>query len=184
MDMQHLDTILIWMVAIFGVSVLLHIGVLAGLAIGMSKAVKQAKQYAEQMEVKVLPVLASTQEVLQQTKSLITRLEPKLEAAATDLSDITRMAREETTRLSASADDIAERFRRQADRVAHMTETTLDGVERASHFLNSAVTTPVRQASGFLAAARAVISALRQPAPPPPGHPADEDYQRERQQFV
>lgn len=183
MDMQHLDTILIVMVAIFGVSVLLHIGVLAGLAIGMSKAVKQAKEYAEQMEGKVLPVLASTQEVLQQTKSLIVRLEPKLEAAATDLSDITRMAREETSRLTTSADEIAERFRQQAERVAQMTDTALNGVERASHFLNSAVNTPVRQASGFLAAARAVITSLRQPSPRQ-SHPTDEEYQQERQQYV
>ncbi|UWZ86580.1 hypothetical protein [Occallatibacter riparius] len=184
MDMQHLDTILIVMVAIFGVSVLLHIGVLAGLAIGMSKAVKQAREYGQEMEEKVLPVLASTAEVLQQTKSLIVRLEPKLEAAATDLSDITRMAREETSRLTTSADEIAERFRQQAERVAQMTDTALNGVERASHFLNSAVNAPARQASGILAAAKAVISSLRQPTSPRPSQPTDEDYQRERQQYV
>ena len=183
MDMQHLDTILIWMVVMFGVSVLLHIGVLLGLWLGMNKAVKQAKQYAEQMEVKVLPVLASTHEVLQQTKSLITRLEPKLEAAATDLSDITRMAREETAHISTSANEIADRFRRQAERVAQMTDTALDGVERASHLINSAVTTPVRQASGVIAAARAVISTLRQPSARH-SEPSDEDYQRDRQQYV
>ena len=184
MDMQHLDTILIWMVAFFGLSVLLQVFVLAGMAWGMSRAVKQAKEYAEQLEGKVLPVLASTQEVLLQTKSLIVRLEPKLEAAATDLSDITRMAREETSRLTTSADEIAERFRQQAERVAQMTDTALNGVERASHFLNSAVNAPARQASGILAAAKAVISSLRQPSSPRPEHPTDEDYQRERQQYV
>src|SRR3974390_1322049 len=111
MDMQHLDTILIVMVAVYGVSVVLHVFVLAGLALGMNKAVKQAKQYAEQMEVKVLPVLASTHEVLQQTKALVTRLEPKLEAAATDLSDITRIAREQTAHISTTASETTEQFR-------------------------------------------------------------------------
>ncbi len=183
MDMQHLDTILIVMVAVYGVSVLLHISVLAGLALGMNKAVKQAKQYAEQMEVKVLPVLASTREVLEQTKALVTRLEPKLDAAATDLSDITRMVREETARISASADEITQRFRHQAERVAQMTENAVDGVEKATSLINSAVAGPVRQASGFIAAARAIVSTLRQPRPHS-SHPTDEDYQRERQQYV
>lgn len=184
MDMQHLDTILIWMVALFALSVLLQIIVLVSLAWGMRQAVKQAKEYAERVEEKVLPVLASTQEVLQQTKALVTRLEPKLEAAATDLSDITRMAREETARISTTATEITDRFRHQAERVAQMTEAALEGVERASHVINSAVTTPVRQASGVIAAARAIIGALRQPSAARQSHPADEDYQPERQQYV
>jgi DNA anti-recombination protein RmuC len=184
MDMQHLDTILIVMVAVYGVSVLLHISVLAGMALGMNKAVKQAKQYAEQMEIKVLPVLASTREVLEQTKALVTRLEPKLDAAATDLSEITRMAREETARISATADELTQRFRGQAERVAQMTETAVDGVERASEMINNAVAGPVRQASAVVAAARAIISTLRRPVAHHPSHPADEDYQQERQQYV
>jgi methyl-accepting chemotaxis protein len=181
MEMQHLDTILIVMVAVYGVSVLL---VLAGLWMGMNKAVKQAKLYAEQMEMKVLPVLASTREVLEQTKALVTRLEPKLDAAATDLSEITRMAREETARISATADELTQRFRGQAERVAQMTETAVDGVERASEMINNAVAGPVRQASAVVAAARAIISTLRRPVAHHPSHPADEDYQQERQQYV
>ncbi len=47
-------------------------------------------------------ILLSAQETLQHTKALVTRLEPKLDAAATDMSEITRMAREETARISAS----------------------------------------------------------------------------------
>jgi methyl-accepting chemotaxis protein len=184
MDMQHLDTILIVMVAVYGVSVLLHISVLAGLWLGVNKGLKQAKQYAEQMEEKVLPVLASTREVLEQTKALVTRLEPKLDAAATDLSDITRMAREETARISATADEITQRFRGQAERVAVMTETAVDGVERASEMINHAVAGPVRQASAVVAAARAILSTLRRPVVHHPSHPADEDYKQERQQYV
>jgi uncharacterized protein YoxC len=184
MDMQHLDTILIVMVAVYGVSVLLHISVLAGLAIGMNKAIKQAKQYADQMEAKVQPVLTSALETLQQTKALVSRLEPKLDAAATDMSAITRIAREETTRLRASADEITDRVRRQAEHAERITNDALNGVERVGNFLNSAVNTPVRQASGFIAAARAIIDTLRRPVPPRHSHPTDEEIRRERQQYV
>jgi hypothetical protein len=65
-----------------------------------------------------------------------------------------------------------------------MTDTALDGVERASHLINTAVTTRVRRASGILAAARAVVGSLRHPSSARHSHPADEDYERERQQYV
>lgn len=184
MESQHLDTILIVMVAVYGVSVLLHIAVLAGLAIGANKAIKAARQYADEMDARIRPVLNSSQELLDHTKALVARIEPKLEAAAGDMAEIARLAREETTRVTASANEITDRIRRQAERVDSMTTSALDGVEKASNFLNHAVNTPVRQASGFLAAARAVINTLRQPAPPRRGRPSDEDIREERQQYV
>lgn len=163
--MQHLDTILIVMVAIYGVSVLLHIIVLLGLAIGMSKAIKAAKEYGDELRVKLHPVLQSSHEILEQTKALLSKLEPKLESAAGDLADITRTARDETAKLSASAEEITERIRRQAERVEAMTDSALNGVERARHAVNEAVNVPVRQVSGVVAAAKAVINTLRQPSP-------------------
>jgi uncharacterized protein YoxC len=184
MESQHLDTILIVMVAIYGVSVLLHIAVLAGVAIGANKALKSARQMADEMEARVKPVLQSTHELLTQTKSLVTRLEPKLEAAAGDLADITRMAREETSKITASADEITGRIRKQAERMDTMTSNTLDGIEKAGHVLNVAVNAPVKQMSGIVAAARAVINTLRQPATPRRGRPTEEEIRADRQQYV
>ena len=42
MDTQHLDTILIVMVAVYGASVLLQVGVLAGAAWGMTGVIAEA----------------------------------------------------------------------------------------------------------------------------------------------
>jgi len=170
--MQDTNHILIVLVTIFGVAVLLQVAVLAGLAITGMKALKMAKEYAEgmreyaeDMRTKIVPVLHSSQVVLDQSKALIARLEPKLDAAAGDLAEITRTAREETTRLSESAQEITERIRRQAERVDGMTTSALNGVDKVSHFLNEAVNAPVRQVNGIVAAARAIISTLRAPAP-------------------
>jgi methyl-accepting chemotaxis protein len=184
MESQHLDTILIVMVAIYGVSVLLHIAVLVGVAIGANKAIKAARHYAEEMDAKIRPVLTSTHDVLEQTKALVSKLEPKLEAAAGDLAEITRVAREETTRISASAEEISGRIRRQAERVDNMTSSALNGVERAGQLLNVAVTAPVKQVSGFVAAARAVVNTLRQPAAPRGRPRTEEEIRADRQQFV
>src|SRR4051812_2348796 len=102
MDAQHLDTLLMIMVGIFGFSVLLNVFALAGAAIFMNKAMKAARQYCDEVRTKIEPVLDSSRELIEQTRTLMTRLEPKLEAAADDLADITRTVREETKRVSDS----------------------------------------------------------------------------------
>lgn len=184
MDSQHLDTILIIMVAIFGVSVLLQLIVLGGAAIAMSKALKAAKEYADDMRGKIEPVLHSSHELLEKTRTLMARLEPKIEAAAGDLADITRTAREETTRISASMDEINERIRRQAERVDEMTTSALNGVDKVGHVLNVAVSTPARQVSGVVAAAKAVLNVLRSPSSSSPRPDPEERIRAERQQYV
>jgi methyl-accepting chemotaxis protein len=184
MESQHLNTILIVMVAAYGASVLLQMAVLAGVLWGAGKAIKAARQYADEMEARIRPVLASSQELIEKTKGLVTKLEPKLESAAGDLAEITRIAREETSKIGASADEIADRIRRQAERMDSMTTSALDGVEKASHVLNVAVNTPVKQVSGIVAAARAVLNTLRQPSSPRRGRPTDEEIPADRQQYV
>ncbi len=188
--MQDTNHILIALVTIYGVSVLLQISVLAGLAILAMKAMKMAKEYADEakqcatdLSTKVIPVLSSTLQTMEHAKALITRLEPKLDAAATDLAEISRVAREETARITASADEITNRVRRQAERVDDMATTALNGVDRVGHFLNECVNQPVRQVSGILAAARAVISTLRDSSSQPPPAP-DEDVTPESRRYA
>jgi len=170
--MHDTNSILIALVAVYGVSVLLQICVLVGLAILALRGIKMAKEYAEEarhyavdLSAKATPVLASTQQTMEHAKALITRLEPKLEAAAVDLAEISRAAREETARLKASTDEIVGRIRRQAERVDGMTTNALDGVERVGQFVNETVSTPMRQVSGVLAAAKAIVNTLRTPSP-------------------
>jgi methyl-accepting chemotaxis protein len=185
--MQHIDTILIVMVAIYGLSVLLNVCVLLGLWIGANKAAKAAKVYAEELHAKLDPVLHSTHELVGITKDLINKLEPKLEAAAGDLADITRAAREETARIKESTSEITDRIRRQAERVESMANDALNSVDRVGHFINNTVSAPVKQVTGVVAAARAILETLRKPSPPRRPRPEDdpeERSRRERQQYV
>lgn len=170
--MHDTNDILIALVAVYGVSVLLQICVLVGLAILAMRAMKMAKEYAEEarkyaaeMSPKILPVLEASHHTLESAKALIVRLEPKLDAAAGDLAEITRAAREETAHIKASANEITDRIRRQAERVDGMATSALDGVDKVSRFVNDSVSTPMRKVSGVLAAARAVVDTLRAPSP-------------------
>ena len=163
--MDNINTLLLAIAIILGVAVLLQIGFLIAFAVMGGKAMKMAKEYGDELRSVAVPTLHHARELIETSKNLIDCLEPRLDAAATDLADITKMVREETQKIQVSADEINERLRRQAERMDHMTTSTLNSVDRVGHFLNQAVTVPVRQAAGILAATKAVVDALRSPAP-------------------
>lgn len=161
--MQNIDTILIALVVVIGVLVLVQVVVLFAMYQVMRKGMQAASAHADEMMGKVSPVLDQSREVLETTRHLIARMEPKLEAAATDLAEMTRAANDETKKMQVTAAELTERIRRQAERVDGMTTLALDNVDRAGRLLTSAIAGPVRQVSGVMAAAKAIMEALRAP---------------------
>lgn len=179
--MQSTEMILIILAAAVGALVLIQAIAMFAMFLMMRKGMRAASEYAEDMKSKVNPLLSESKEMLETTRRMITRLEPKLEAAASDLAEMTRTANDEMKKIQASADEITERVRRQAVRVDGLTTTALDGMDRASRLLNSAVTVPVRQVSGVMAAAKAIIDVLRGPGPArrrrtPDGHAREDQF--------
>ena len=160
--MSHTDTFMIAIVVLVGISVILQIGFVIGAAIMGSRALRLAKEYGDDFRSVATPALQHAREVLESTQKLIARLEPRLDAAASDLAEMVQAAREETRNIQASADEITERIRKQAERMDTMTTTALNGVDRVGQFLN----VPVRQVSSVVAALKAIVDALRTPAPP------------------
>ena len=168
--MQNIELILTILVAVVAVAGLIQLIILFALFLAMRKSVKVAGEYATDLRDKMVPVLEHSKALMQTTKQLITRLEPKLEAAATDLAELVHTANAETKKLQESADEITERVRRQVARVDGITTEALDGLDRMGQLLNQVLTVPVRQFSGVVAAARAIIDTLRTPAPHRDGH--------------
>lgn len=164
--MSNTNTLLLVICIIMGVGILLQIGFLIAMAVMGGKALKMVKQYGDEFRSAAIPTLHHARELLETSKNLITRLEPRLDAAATDLAEIAQVAREESRKIQESTDEISDRIRRQAERMDHMTTTTLNGVDRVGHFVNQAVNLPVRQAAGVLAAVKAIVDALRSPTSP------------------
>lgn len=164
--MPDTNTLLLVICIIMGVAVLLQIGFLIAMAVMSSKALKMAREYGDEFRSTTGPVLQNARELLETSRNLITRMEPRLDAAASDLAEIAQIAREETRKMQESADEISERIRRQAQRMDNMTTTTLNGVERVGHFVEGALNVPVRQIAGVFAAGKAILEALRSPNPP------------------
>jgi hypothetical protein len=175
MPNSSIETILTVMVGITALAVLMQACVLLAMFVAVRKAITLGKEQADEFRSSVVPVLHTSKEVLATTnealvsvKAVIARLEPKLDAAATDLADMAQAIHAQTTRLQASVDEIAGRVRQQAVRVDGMTTSVLNQVDRAGGLLTEAVNVPMRQVSGVIAAAKAIVEALRAPVPPRP----------------
>jgi uncharacterized protein YoxC len=164
--MQNTEMILTILVAVIAVAALTQLIILFVLFLAARKGMKMAAEYAVDLRDKVVPMIEHSKELLQTSRQLITKLEPRLEAAATDVAELAHTANLESKKMSQSAEEIAERLRRQAARVDGMTTEALDRIDRAGQILDQVVTVPVRQVSGVMAAARAIIETLRSPAPP------------------
>jgi methyl-accepting chemotaxis protein len=182
MPNSNIETLLMIFVGITAVAVLLQACVLLGIFLTVRKAVHRAQDQADDVRAKLIPFLDISKEVMEAGKdvahtakdlmksaqTLITDLEPRLESAATELADMVRDVHLQANRLQASVDEVAGKARRQADRVDQMATSTLNGLDRFGSFVNEAVNLPVRQLSGVIAAARAVVGTMRAPASPRP----------------
>jgi hypothetical protein len=159
------ETILTILVSVIAGGVLIQLIIFFAMFLALRKGMKLAGEYASEMKSQVVPVLENSKVLMRTTKDLITRLEPKWEAVATDLAEVARMVNVEAKKIQVSADEITDMVSRQATRVDSMTTETLNAMERVGHLLNQAVTIPIRQISGVAAAAKAVFETLRNPTP-------------------
>lgn len=164
--MENVNTILLVLVSAVAALVLFQAIILFAMFLVVRKSTATAKEYGEELRTHIVPVLDNSLELVHTTRALITRLEPKLEAAANDLVEITHTATAQAKKMQVSAEEITERVRRQAERVDSMTTSALNTVDRVGNFVTHAVNVPVRQFSGIMAAAKAVVDTLRAPGPP------------------
>jgi uncharacterized protein YoxC len=166
------ETLFIIFIAFTGLAVSLQAGVLLAMFLTMRKALASARKRTEGFEEKIFPLmqtahhfLTTGQEVVESIRGLVTKLDPHVHSAAAELDAISKDLHAQATRLQASVDDIAQRAHRHAERVDGMTTSFLDKVDRAGTVVNQAVDVPIRQASGVIAAIKAVVETLRAPAP-------------------
>jgi methyl-accepting chemotaxis protein len=182
MPNSNVATLLLIFIAITAVAVLLQACVLLGIYLTVRKAVQRGQDQADDVRARLIPVLDSSKELMESGKevvkiakdllnganSLIADLEPRLESAATELANMVRDVHQQANRLQGSVDEVAFKALRQVDRVDHMATSTLNGLERFGNFVNETLNVPVRQLSGVIAAAKAVVGTLRAQAPPRP----------------
>lgn len=157
--------ILTVLVAVIAVAGLFQLIILFVMFLAMRKGMKLAGEYATDMQSHIVPILEHSKSLIKVTRELIVKLEPKLDSTATDVANIAHIANAEAMKMQVSADEITYRIRRQAERVDGLTTEALNTAEYVGQFVNHAVSVPLRQISGVVAAARAIFGTLAKSSP-------------------
>ncbi len=161
--MQNLDsqTVQLVIVAAVAVTMLVQAIVLLAIFITVRKAAAAMRQDVEELRSSVVPVIDSV-------RDLLVTGAPKIEAAATDLAAMSHNLRRQTADVQTAAAEILERIRRQSSRMDSMLTNIFDAMDRTAGFMTESISKPMRQLSGVLASAKAVVESLRTPPEPTP----------------
>ena len=127
---------------------------LLAILVTVRKTARSLKEEIEDLRSSVMPIIYNT-------RDLLARVTPQVEATVEDLAQMAKGMRVQTEDLQSSAREVVERLRAQASRVDAMLSSVLDAVDRTGDFLTEAVNKPVRQISGLLASVKAVVESLR-----------------------
>jgi methyl-accepting chemotaxis protein len=155
---SHTETILTIFVALTGVAVLLQACILVGILISLRKTAKSLMEATEDLKATVVPMVHSTRELVQ-------RITPQIVTVSSGLADLTEAMKRESAGVNISVTDIAQRVGRQMQRLDAMLTASLNAVEKATGVVETAVSAPVRQVNGILAAIRAVVETYRAETP-------------------
>ena len=152
------ETLLMVFVGLTGAAVLLQSVVLFALYLTIRKTTKAVQNEMEDLRAAVVPVIDESRDFLKSVG-------PKIEAAATDLAEMTRQLHAQSAELERTAAEVMERIRRQTARLDAILGKVLDGVDQAGTIVAQTVTRPVKQLQGIVASAKAVIGVLRSGPP-------------------
>ena len=152
------ETILIVFVALTGIAVLLQACILMAIIISLRKTAKSVLEVTEDLKATVVPMIHSTRE-------LVERITPQMITVSVGLAALTETFKRESAGVTFSASDILQRVSKQMQRLDAMLTASLNAVERATVVVESAVSAPVRQVNGVLAAIRAVVDTYRSDTP-------------------
>lgn len=163
--MAKLDpqTIQLALFALVALAMLTQAIVMFAAFIVMRKAARAADEKFEAFQSSVTPLIDNT-------RTLVTRLTPMIEQTAGDLAALTHSLRVQTADVQSAANEMIARARVQATRLDAMLSHVLDTLDRTGHVMSDAVNKPIRQFSAILASVKAVVESLRSGVPEPASH--------------
>jgi hypothetical protein len=151
------------LVALVAVAMVVQAFVLLAAFIAMRKAARAMDEKIEAFRSSVTPLIDNS-------RSLLTRLTPKVEQTADDVAALTHSLRVQVADVQSAANEMIARARVQGDRLDTMFSHVLDTLDRTGQFMSNAVNKPMRQFSAILSSVKAVIESLRNGASEPRSH--------------
>ncbi len=154
--MQNINaqTVELIIVAAVALTILIQTIVLLAIFSTVRKTLQSTREDVESLRLSIASVVDNVHE-------LLVRAAPKVESMTVDLAAMSHNLRRQTADVQTAADEILERIRRQSARIDQMLTNIFDALDRTTGFMTETVSKPMRQISGILASAKAVVEALR-----------------------
>ena len=110
------------------------------------------------IKAKMEPVIEKTGPLMDQVKSSLAEMVPKLSVVATDVADLSKAAREQVNQIGKVVTELAQQAKAQVARIDGAVESTVGSVQHAGESVKDAVLKPVREVNGVMAGIRTAIS--------------------------
>jgi methyl-accepting chemotaxis protein len=122
-------------------------------ALGALKAGKRALDIVDDIRTKLMPMVESTHEMLQDAR-------PKVKVITDNLLETSHVVRSKAQEFDVTADDVNSRARAQVARVDGMVTSVLNTTSELTDSLQKAVKVPVREFNGLVNGLKAGIEVL------------------------
>jgi methyl-accepting chemotaxis protein len=145
-----------WLVIFVGViagALIAQAIVVAVVALGALKAGKRALDIVDEMRTKLMPMVESTHEMLQDAR-------PKVKIITENLVETSHVVRSKAAEFDATATDWNSKARAQAARVDGMMTGVLNTTSEISQSLQKALKVPVREFTGLMNGFKAGVEVL------------------------
>jgi len=150
------ETILLIFVALTGLAVLMQAFILLALFFSVRKMTTSM----DDLMVSWKKTAAEISPVAEGFQRMLKRVEPQIAMTVDNLRHVSEDVRRQSANVNATATEFIECMRHQGQRLDDMLTNTLDSVDHARALIYNAVTLPVRQVNGIVAAARAIGKTL------------------------
>ncbi len=139
-------------IAITAAAIVLQMLILFVMCVVLYKLSARLKTAVDEGEARVFPLLENTKVLLQDVKTSLETMRPKVDVILDNAAHVTTTARTDADRLQTTFNDLLDRVRLQVIRADEMVTRTMDRVEETSEKVQHSVMSPLRQVSGVLQA--------------------------------
>ncbi len=154
------STLLTVFVALAAFAMLVQAVALVAMAIGAAKALKRGIAIAEEVRVKALPIIESSQGLIRETQELIRENAPKVKGITENLMETSDLVRNKARDFEATATDVNLKTRAQVARVDGMVSSVLNTSAEIADTIQRGIKIPVREVSGVVNGLKAGLDVL------------------------
>jgi len=149
-------------IAVTAAAVVLQMLILAGMFLTMRKLSAFAKQQAEDLSSRLLPLLEDTKKLTADVQNVLETIRPKLDVILDNVSVVSTTARDQAQKVEVALNAFMDRARLQAIRADEIVTRTLDKVEDTSAKVQHTVVSPFKHLNGVLQGVGVALDTLFQ----------------------